>query len=87
MFYYQEARERVTMRTTAPAVFLTAMAAILLCAVLLSLSAREANQVALARQHSLFRAVLLQSQHGVAHDHVVLGREGRIGRRAARAGS
>jgi len=68
VFYYQEARERVTMRTTAPAVFLTAMAAILLCAVLLSLSAREANQVALSRQHSLFRAVLLQSQHGVAHD-------------------
>ena len=66
--YFQEARDGVTQRTTAPAVFLIALAATLLCAILLFLSAREANQVALARQHSLLSAVLTKSERGVAHD-------------------
>src|SRR5438105_12748743 len=63
-----EAGNRVTTRTAGPAIFVTAVAAILLSAVLLFLSARQADHVAMERQRSLLQSAIAETQRDTAHE-------------------
>jgi diguanylate cyclase (GGDEF)-like protein len=63
-----ETRKRVTTRSAGPAIFVTAVAAILLCGVLLFLSARQADRVAMERQRSLLQSTIVEAARDTAHE-------------------